>query len=303
MKKILPDNIQHVAIIAPAGPVKTDALDVGVDILHRQGLKVSVMPNVKTGSEVSYLSADIDKRLSDLHACWQDKSIDLVLCARGGFGSVQLLPEIDWELMRSRPLPLIGYSDITALHAGMLKHNAGIPIAAPMPLRYQQAFFDCNHADFTLKYLYAAFQADQEYQLKLPESMPAYEFIKDGKATALPFTANLAVLVTLCGTPWFPDLDKRILIVEDINEPAYKIDRYLTQLEHNGVLGKLSGLFFGSFTACSSKQDLNLIIKKFAASINGPVLKNFPFGHTFPLLSINMTRTMTVDSKTRLVTV
>ncbi|MCP3965030.1 MAG: LD-carboxypeptidase [Lentisphaerae bacterium] len=302
MKNFLPDNIKHVAIIAPAGPVNPENLTSGAEILRKHGVNVTIMPNVLAGSRFSYLSSDVEGRLEDLHACWTDETIDLVFCARGGYGSAQLLPYINWDLLRSRRLPFIGYSDITALHAGMLTHGAGMPIAAPMPLRFQESLFDCKTADFTLKYLHSALDINSVNELKLHESMEPVAFIKDGVATALPFAANLAVLVTLCGTSWLPDLDDKILIVEDINEPAYKVDRYLTQLSQNGVLKKLGGLVFGSFTECGSADDLNKIMNKAAKEVSGPVVKNLPFGHTFPMVSINQNKTMTLDSTGNVIT-
>ncbi len=224
MNNIFPKTISHVGIISPAGPADRARIEAGVALLHGWGLKVTVMPHVFSGTLESYLSASAAERLSDLHDCWNDESIDLVICARGGFGSAHLLPEIDWKLLRSRPLPLIGYSDITALHMGMLKMHAGIPVVAPMAAKLHEAFIENQFAEYTAGYCRSAMLGLPE-QIKSPDGSNPVRIIKPGSVEALPLPANLAVMVTLCGTEYFPDVTDRVLILEDLKKEKLSLSR------------------------------------------------------------------------------
>lgn len=303
MNKIIPDCFKHIAIIAPAGPAEREKVMNGLELLRSWGKKVTVMPNVFKGTSEKYLSASLTLRLSDLHTCWLDSSIDLILCTRGGYGSAQLLEYIDWDLLRSRSLPLVGYSDITALHLGMLTKNAGVPITAPMCAKLTEALIEDINAAYTAKYLNIAFNSFSEpVELFSPASAASIRVIKPGTVTARPIAANLAVMAAQCGTGFFPDISTRMLIIEDINEPAYKIDRYLTQLQQAGILSQCKGLLFGSFTGCGTNVELQLIFEKFATMVNGPVLAEFPFGHTFPIISINMSRPLHITEDGRIFT-
>jgi muramoyltetrapeptide carboxypeptidase len=298
MKNIFPQFIKHIAVVAPAGPASQESVELSVALLQKAGIKVTIMPHVFKGAAEHYLSASAEERAEDIHACWKDESVDLVTCTRGGFGSAQLLDLLDWELLRSRPLPLIGYSDITALHMAMIKNNAGIPVTAPMAARYIYALFNERNNGYTREYMRAALLPPSDNMLEIippPESEPM-TVIKSGTAQAKPFAANLAVLVTLCGTGYFSNLQNRILVIEDLNEPAYKIERYLTQLQQCGTLEKISGLLFGRFIDCGSENELNRIFNKFATKVNGPVISGFPFGHSFPNISLNMDKPLKITS-------
>ncbi|MHB9138249.1 MAG: S66 peptidase family protein [Victivallaceae bacterium] len=289
MNSLFPNNFVHAAIISPAGPADRTRVESGAALLREWGMKVTIMPHVFGGTRENYLSASAAERLSDLHACWNDASIDLVLCARGGFGSAHLLPEINWGLLRSRPLPLIGYSDITALHMAMLKMDAGIPVSAPMAAKLYDAVIEDKFAEYTADYYRAAMHG-LPIQIKNTDGDNPVRIIKPGSVSALPLVANLAVIVTLCGTEYFPDVTGRVLILEDLNEPAYRIDRYMTQLKQTGILSRCAGVVFGDFLDCGTNEELQLIFHKAAESVNGPVITGFPFGHGLPIVSIRMDR-------------
>ncbi|MDD5697077.1 MAG: LD-carboxypeptidase [Victivallaceae bacterium] len=287
---------KRAALIAPAGGADRETVAAAVEMLKRAGLQAKVMPHVFSGAPEGYLAADLKGRLQDLHGCWRDKSIDLIFCVRGGFGSAQLLPHIDWELLRSRRIPLIGFSDITALHMGMLRKKAGIPVAAPMPVMFREALFDNTESEYTRHFM----------RLALADRIPAgteltrpgkeeFNVIKPDYALGQPVAATLSVLVSLCGTPWFPKLRHKILILEDINEPVYKLDRYLTQLAQCGVFAECDAVFFGQFTACGEEKDQYALFSRFAEHIRGAVLADFPFGHRFPGISLNMRRHLRLE--------
>jgi muramoyltetrapeptide carboxypeptidase len=213
----------------------------------------------------------------------------LIFCVRGGFGAAHLLPHIDWNLLRTRKIPFVGYSDITALHMAMLQQKVSTPIAAPMPLVFNEALLENKDNQYTREFMRLAFSDNIHPGTEI--TMPGNEkfnVIKTGYALCLPVVANLSVLTSLCGTKWFPKLRHRILIIEDINEPLYKIDRYLTQLLQSGALRDCEGLLLGQFNDCGEEEEKRKLFKRFAENIKGPVIMDFPFGHDFPSISINM---------------
>ena len=267
---------RHAAVIAPAGPLKPEALAAGVKFLEGNGLAVTIMPHVEAGAPEKYLAAPLEQRVADLHAAWRNPEIDLIVCARGGFGSMQLLPLIDWELLRSRAVPLLGLSDITALHLGMLKNSVGTPVSSAMLGGMGKI------DDFTLEALRFALLRDRsefEYPARLLK--PGRDF------SALPRALNLSVAAALCGTPYMPDLTGCFLVLEDIGEPPYRIERCLSQLQMCGILGECAGLAFGQFTDCGGPDEMQLIYRKYAEFVNGPVWSGFPFGHEPAIAALN----------------
>ena len=112
----------------------------------------------------------------------------------------------------------------------------------------------------------------------------------------MPLVGNLSVAATLCGTPFLPDAAGRILILEDLNEPAYKLDRCLTMLEQNGLFECCAGVIFGQFTDCADEAELRKLFRRFAAKVNGPVIANFPFGHILPMATLDVHRELRIDN-------
>ncbi len=272
-------NLKKVAVIAPAGGIEPVKIETGCKVLNSFGVETEIMPHVLNDNGLPWHASALDNRLSDFHKALRNHEIDALWCIRGGVGSAMLLPHIDWELMRSRNLPLIGYSDITALHMAMLKENAGTPVAAPMIGKLPEAV-DC---EFTMKKMRQAL-AQENYDIctLIP--------ISGGQTAALPIAANLTVMASVCGTGFVPDTAGKILIIEDINEPAYRLDRCLVQLQQCGVLNHLAGLVLGEFTECGDTKLLDRLLYHWAQELDCPVWRGFPFGHNFPIASINMSR-------------
>ena len=289
-------TFKHAALIAPAGKAEQKDVDLSVELLEKAGLQVKVMPHVLSDLEESYVAAPLKARLQDLHACWRDKSVDLIFCVRGGFGAAHLLPKINWNLLRTRKIPFVGYSDITALHMAMLQEKVGTPIAAPMPVVFHEALFKNNENQYTRDYMRWALSGNipPGTEITTPNNKKM-AIIKAGYALCLPVVANLSVLTSLCGTKWFPKLRHRVLIIEDLNEPLYKLDRYLTQLLQCGALKECEGLIFGQFNNCGEEEEKQALFERFAKYIKGPVISDFPFGHDFPSISISMRHHLRIE--------
>jgi len=282
MKNPFPGSINHIGIISPSGPINKETVLDTCKLLRKFGIKITVMPHVHGSSKVEYLAADIADRLDDLHNCWKNRSINLVLAARGGYGSAQLLPYIDWDLLKSRDLPLLGYSDITALHLAMLAKNAGVPVASPMIRQLPKALGD----GFSDKWLTKALSTDTAPEKLVLCNKAKLRIIKKGTASAPVIPVNLTMLNSLLGTSYIPDLTGKILLIEDVKEPTYKLDRCLTQLRLAGIPGKLAALLIGDFRYCGNSRQREELFVDFATSVNGPVISGLPFGHRLPMLCL-----------------
>lgn len=280
-EKLFPAEIRTIAVVAPAGPPPVDRLNAGIAALEAMGRRVVATPTLFARGESSYLAESLEARLEDFNRAIRDPEVDLILCARGGFGSVHLLPGIDWETLTRRKLPVMGYSDITAIHGAMLARRAGVAIAGPSAVKMP----DVLECGVTARSMQAAWAATSGERL-LEQSLSV--IAGDGnEVEGYPFAANLAVLSTLCGTAFQPDLCGRILILEDVNEPLYKIDRYLTQLKMSGMLDAPAALCFGSFTGVPPTVELMRLEETLARELGVPVYRNFPFGHAFPMAAVN----------------
>lgn len=277
-----PESVKRVAVAAPSGPPERSRIDKACKFMKKLGIDPVLGPNVFEKSSSGYLSADTEKRVSDLHEFWEDKSIDLIFCARGGFGSAHLLPLLDWKKLCSRNIPLLGFSDITALHLAMLKNKAGIPVASYTAKDFDRIIKD----EYTSKMLKRALSGQKRLKaLPLPEGSKIL-IINPGKAKGPAVPANLATLVSMTGTDFMPDLKGCVLLLEDISEPVYKLDRYLTQLRLSGVISAISGLIFCGFKDCGKAKDRTRLFKETAQYVNGPVISGFPFGHSLPFAAI-----------------
>ena len=267
-------DIFHVpGIIAPAGKLRPDKFDTGVAYLRATGREPRFGAHVNGPSDTAYLSAAADARPPDPPA-------------------PRPPPKLDWRMLKNRPeLPLAGFSDITALHWAMEKAGAGRPIAGPMLGKLAES----AASPYTAKVHALAFRSGA-YELPPAGEYGSLTELRSGRASGLPLVGNLSVAATLCGTPFLPDAAGRILILEDLNEPAYKLDRCLTMLEQNGLFECCAGVIFGQFTDCADEAELRKLFRRFAAKVNGPVIANFPFGHILPMATLDFHRELSIDN-------
>ncbi|MEI6055114.1 MAG: LD-carboxypeptidase [Lentisphaerota bacterium] len=285
-----PANIKKIAFVALSGPPDIGKVKLGTSFLESNGYEVIIKDSVFKRCSFSYLASDISTRVSDIHSCWKDTSIDLIIAVRGGYGSAQILPYIDWNILSKRRVPFIGYSDLTAFHLGMCAKGVGAAISGPMIQNYQTIKDD----SFSLTSLKNIFNKQQTiYQAPHKKG---FIVLKNGLTEGQIYPVTLSVLATLIGTQWMPDMNGAILLLEDINEPIYKLDRYFTQLEHTGGLNKISGLLLGNFTKCGSSRERLNFFKNIAEKIAGPVVINIPFGHAYPRISVAFESICKIDA-------
>ncbi len=236
-----------------------------------------------------YLAGDDHERLASFYAALTRDDCDACMAVRGGFGAARLLDAMDWERLRRNRKPVIGYSDLCALHLAALQHGCRGHIHGPML---------CSEFGRELSTPEQGRSLDQVWSSLLDcmngreELLPAWatsgvEILKPGMACGQLLPTNLSLLNSLLGTAHFPTrVDNPILVLEDIGEAAYRIDRYLTQLRSAGYLRRLRGLLFGQFSQADDRDYIPDILREVASEIDGPVACGLPFGHVFPSISL-----------------
>jgi len=212
-------------------------------------------------------------RAADLQAFATDRTIDVVLSARGGYGMVRLLDRLDFRAIRARKPIMVGYSDFTAFHLAYLAHG-GISFAGPGATDFAAAEPD----PFTLEQFFAVI-GQRAHQLSFEaEGAPLAPIA--GRL----WGGNLAIVSSLVGTRWMPPIRGGILFLEDVNESAYRIERLLYQLFHAGILKRQKAILLGSFDpvpAMSNDNGYGLasVIDHLRSLLDVPILSGLPFGH------------------------
>lgn len=280
-----------VAIVSPASAVNPDYVDAACRMLSEWGY--IPVPGKHCKGRNGYYSGTAYERLSDLKEAMLEPEIKAILCGRGGYGSVHLVEHLPLEMIRSCAKWIIGFSDISVLHA--LFNRAGVSsIHASMAKHmYFHGIEDrCN------MYLRDILQGEPPtYKL------PGHEFNRLGTAQGMLAGGNLAVLGGLSGTDYDMLKGDRILFIEDIAEPIYKVERILYNLRLSGVLQRLKGLIVGQFTQYdepdSAGETMYGMIKDMTASYTYPIAFDFPIGHVdrnYPLI-IGVNTTLTVNKE------
>lgn len=268
-----------VGVVAPAGPVDPAVLPAVEALYARHGWRARLYPSCRARHPVlPYLAGDDAQRLADLHAALADDEVAAIHCLRGGYGTMRLLPGIDTALLRRSPKLLIGYSDITALHA--LWAQEGLPsLHAPMPA---SDLIRPGREDDE-----AALVALLEHGLPAgrvlaPELEPG-EPVHPGVAEGVLIGGNLSLVAALTGTPWAWNPHGAILFLEDVSESLYRVDRCLTQLQLAGVLQAVAGIVLGSFTESEAPEALlRERLLPLCRERGKPLLGGWPTGHGTP---------------------
>ncbi|HOX82727.1 MAG TPA: LD-carboxypeptidase [Chryseolinea sp.] len=267
-----------VGIVAPGRKVTLSEIQYAINILKSCGLHVVLAKNVFS-SDHSYLAGTDDQRLSDVQSILDDKSINAIVCARGGYGSTRILDQLDFTSFLKNPKWIAGFSDITAFHLKLSKLNVA-SIHSTMPILFSQM----ESAD-SIESLRRTLLGDPQSFLVNPHPLN-----RIGNASGQLIGGNLSLVLDSMGTSSEPDLDEKILIIEEVDEYLYKLDRMMVQLKRTGKLEKLSGLVVGYMTSIKDTtlafgESAEVIIGHHTSSYHFPIAFNFPIGHENPNLA------------------
>ena len=259
-----------VAIVSTARRISKKELIPAITILKKRGLKVVLGTSI--GAEDHQFAGNDELRTSDFQTMLDHPEIDAIWCARGGYGTVRIIDQLDFSNFKNHPKWIIGYSDVTVLHAHL--HQLGIEtLHAQMPL------FIETKSDATINSINETLFGEK-YEIIIPSEKNNINGIASGQLIG----GNLSILYSLCGSPSALNTKGKILFIEDLDEYLYHIDRMLQNLKRNGMFDELEGLIVGGM---SQMHDNDIPFGKNAAEIildicseyDFPITFNFPAGH------------------------
>ncbi len=267
----------RVAVLSPAGPVIPANLEAGLQILRQWQLEPILSKAVYARfPEQGYLAGDDRARTDDLHAALLDPDIAAIFCSRGGYGTMRILPMLDPEIIRDNPKLLIGFSDITTLHlyfSGILNiatlHG---PVVKSLTLHQDDPHNSLQHLH------------DAIFGIRsMPNTIDGLRCVRPGRARGRLFGGNLCLVASMLSTDYCPDLTGAILVLEEIGEVDYRVDRLFTTLRLSPKTRNLAGIILGDFTDCNGvyidKPGVPAFIDQLASEFGCPVVADFPSGH------------------------
>lgn len=260
----------RIAIVSPAGIARPGDVETGVKVLSDHGWRPEIFPHA-LGRHGSY-SGTLQERLSDLSAALLDPGIDAIICTRGGYGTVHLLDSLEKLPLRRNPKWIVGFSDICALHGLMLRQGIA-SIHGPM-MKHISASGGKNPDFAALCSILEDGTADY--------SFAPHPYNRSGSVTAPVAGGNLAVGQGLLSTPYTTLRPDTVMLIEDIGEPLYKVERMLHQLRLGGILERLGGLLVGKFvnyTPDANYAEMEALIRDMVAPYSYPVAFGVPIGH------------------------
>mgnify|MGYP001358344574 CR=1 FL=1 len=275
---------QKVALVALSSPVAPRSLDVAADYIRDKGFEPIVPFDPSEFYQLEthgFSSQSVDVRVNALHDCLRDDQIGAILNVRGGYGSMDLLPKIDFELFQKHPKIFVGFSDNTAVLLAAHKLSSMIVLHGPTARSLSDQTLDQDATD-SARVLFKLLSG----KTKNPFDAIDLKWTSGAAASAIKgrlVGGNLQMLASLSGTKWMPDLAGKILFIEETKEQPYRVDRSLAQLRLAGQLDNLAGVLLGDFRSCKHPYDLGpsveRVLETFFKDAKYPVYSGLPCGH------------------------
>lgn len=271
-----------IGIISPASPEDPKSIENAISFFQNKGFKIKLGKHIY--DKRGYLAGEDKNRAADLMDMFKDNEVDMILCVRGGYGSMRTLPYIDFDVIRSNPKIFIGFSDITSfLNTFYSKCNL-ITFHGPM--------FTSNFKDkYTIdSFFNTLMNGNKPYIISNPSENELICSV-EGECRGHLVGGNLSLISNTLGTPYEIDFKDNILFIEDVHEEPYAIDRMLTHLELSGKLNTCNGFILGQFKNCTLPHynrslTLNEVFADKIFSLNKPTITNLMSGHDYPKLTL-----------------
>lgn len=266
---LFPPEIKTVAVTAPSMPGDApEKVDECLELLRQAGLNVKVMPHARMNEPAVSRNdiVDVKLRAADFEQAWLDPDVDIILCLRGGWGGIDLIENLDWEKLRTRPdMRVIGFSDVTTIHMAMLHEKAGHPLCGP-----------------SLRGLAVADQQSLEtFRTVVSGAAPdplQLTVLRAGDAHGQILAGHLQRLSIMNRTRFKPEADGKVIFTECPRIGASEVTDVWNDLRSDGFFKNCSAVVFGRLNGCGGEEEA--VIRDFAESIPVPVFSGFPYGHT-----------------------
>lgn len=310
MTQIYPRALQKgdkLAIVVPGSPVDREKIERAIRRYEELGFGIKTYGDLYR--QHGYLAGEDTTRAEELMAAFADPEVSAVLPARGGTGITRLLERLDYDVIRENPKIFAGFSDNSALHLAIQKMTGLVTFHTP---HLQDGL---GHPDGmterTVNAYRRALMAEQYHQSQQGYVVPLSDEAQSSLATLFPGVArgrlvggNLSLIGALMGTPYDIETEGKILLLEDVDEAPYRIDRMLSQLRLAGKLCKIAGVLLGQFTDCNPPKDkpslsLDQIFHHYFKGLNVPVIRNFPTGHTRDNVTLPLNAEVELDADRR----
>lgn len=269
MKSILPAPLQRgdtIGVISPSSPLREKSIDAGIRYL--QDLEFNLKFGANFREEDRFLAGSDEQRAKDIMDFFKDPEVKAIIVSRGGQGSQRLLPLLDYHVIANNPKILVGFSDTTALQLGIYKKTnlisyTGYTLTVPLNPLIEKTLLACL--------------------FNKPYFVRGGESVQPGIVEGMLVGGNLSLITSLIGTAYQPNFNKKILLLEDVAIEPYNVDRMLSHLDLAGIFAQISGIVFGQFEDCISKDSkegtIDEVINEWASRLKIPCIKNFPYSH------------------------
>jgi muramoyltetrapeptide carboxypeptidase len=273
-----------VGLVAPGGVLDDAIIETCVRNLESVGFSVRLGLNIRAAR--GGYAGTVAQRVADLHAMFGDRDVAAIWTARGGSGCTALLPYLDYGFVRRHPKILIGYSDITALHLALFRQAGLVSFHGPVAW----STFSSYSVEHMLAVLmspqreYAMPLADENREKGKTQPQFAARTLHGGVASGRLIGGNLSIVAALAGTPFGADFRDRLLFLEDVGEPPYRIDRMLTQLDQSVGFARAAGILLGIFQKSTPPDrdpsvTLDDVLDDHFAKLRAPAVYGWSFGH------------------------
>lgn len=270
-----------IAIVSPSSGVTTERIAPGIALLESQGYKVRLMPHAD--GKLGYLSGTAEERAADLQAAFDAPDIDAVMCSRGGYGSVHLLPLLDLDRIAASGKLFVGYSDITTLHLALNKRGM-TTVHGSMVVTFEH-----DRPGYVAESWLNVLAGKDP----IPANSPKGETVVPGVAEAELVGGNLTLICDAMGTDHSLDTEGKILLIEETEEDLYRIDARFTHMKNAGLFRNIEGLVIGDMTETDARSTANgdtqtwrELVRGIVEPLDVPTVFGFPFGHNEDPLSL-----------------
>jgi muramoyltetrapeptide carboxypeptidase len=297
-----------VAVIAPSSAADKEVVKNAQRRVYALGLTPVMYPTCYT--KYGHLSARDDERAKDVNDAFSNEDIKGIICLRGGYGTPRILELLDYEMIKLNPKVFVGYSDITALHIAFNKICRMVTYHGPMATSSYETATDSEvqFEEYTYQSLSKNIFTSQPIGVYQNPKNEELETLLGGKCQGEIVGGNLSLLVSTLGSPYEVDARGKILFIEDVGEPVYRIDRMLTSLSLAGKFNDCNGLILGTWSNCIREKksyeegyDLPLdeVFENTLKKFNKPIISNFRAGHNFPQPTIPFGTHVEMDADER----
>lgn len=269
-----------ISIVSPASTPKNAAqIHSAARYFESKGYRVTISKNVFNIN--GYLAGTDEERAEDINQAFADKNVKAIICSRGGYGTPRILDMIDYKLVRRNPKIFVGYSDITAIQLAIFRKTGLITFSGPMAAVEFANGIDPYTEEMFFKMVARPGAAGP---LRNHKNFKA-SFRGKRRAEGVLLGGNMSLITTLLGTEYSPDFSDGLLLIEEVSEEPYSIDRMLTQLRLAGVLEEVSGFVVGQFVGCTAEEPnkphrtLEEILRGDLFSLKKTSVSNLPYGH------------------------